>query len=131
MMLNLKSIDVKSVSDISDETFNQCLKDTGLIVKDVARFLEVARNLVAEKNQSHCGTSGLCDFKEQFGHYHMPRKYAANPKLGKWVNTQRCNYKLYQDGQPILKTAEPVQELESIEFDWETSQTDWSVVRLQ
>jgi hypothetical protein len=47
MMLNVNSIDVNS---ISDETLNQCLEGTGLIVEDVVRLIEAARKLVAEKN---------------------------------------------------------------------------------
>ena len=57
MMLNVNSIDVNSidmnsieVNSISDETLNQCLEGTGLIVEDVVRLIEAARKLVAEKN---------------------------------------------------------------------------------
>jgi hypothetical protein len=31
----------------------------------------------------------LCEFKAQFGHCLVLQQYAANPTLGKWVNTQR------------------------------------------
>ena len=68
----------------------------------------------------------LLEFKVQFGHCLVPRQYTANPKLGKWVHTQRYKYKLYQEGKPSPITAERIQELESIGFDWGTSQT-WSL----
>jgi hypothetical protein len=61
------------------------------------------------------------EFKVQFGHCLVPQQYAANPKLGVWVNTQRSKYRLYQEGKSSPVTAERIQELESIGFDWGTS----------
>ena len=39
-------------------------------------------------------------------------QYVANPKLGKWVMTQRYNCKLYQERKPCSMAAERIQELE-------------------
>ena len=58
----------------------------------------------------------LLEFKAQFGHYLVPEQYAANPTLGRWVKTQRCSYKLYQEGKPSPMTAEHIRELDSVEF---------------
>ena len=73
----------------------------------------------------------LCEFKVQFGHCLVSRQYAANPKLGHWVMTQRNQYKLHQKGEPSLMTEGRIRELESIGFDWGTSKTDlasiWSM----
>jgi hypothetical protein len=69
----------------------------------------------------------LCEFKVQFGHYLVPQKYAANPKLGKWVSKQRTLYQWYQEGKSSPMTEEYIRELESIGFDWGTTKTDWSV----
>ena len=66
-------------------------------------------------------------YKAQFGHCRVARQYAANPKLGTWVETQRRDYKLYQKGKPSPMTDERFRELKSIDFDWGTSKTDWSV----
>ena len=66
----------------------------------------------------------LCEFKAHFGHCLVPTCYSANPQLGKWVSTQRSNYKLHQEGKPSSITAERIRELESIGFDWGTSKTD-------
>ena len=68
----------------------------------------------------------LCEFKVQFGNCLVPRQYTANPKLGTWVMTQRRNHKLQKEGKQSPITEESIRELESIGFDWETSQTDWS-----
>jgi hypothetical protein len=69
----------------------------------------------------------LREYKAQFANCLVPRQYAANPKLGTWVMTQRTQYKLYQEEKPSPMTAERSRELESIGFDWGTNETDWSV----
>ena len=69
----------------------------------------------------------LCEFKVQFGHSVVPRQYAANPKLGKWVSIQRSNYRLHQEGKPSHMTGERIRELESVEFEWEAIAFIWSV----
>ena len=73
----------------------------------------------------------LCEFKAHFGHCLVSRQYAANPKLGQWVSTQRRFYRLHQEGKPSHITAERIRELESIGFAWGSSKTDltsiWSV----
>ena len=60
----------------------------------------------------------LREYKAQFTNCLVPIKYAANPKLGKWVSTQRTQYKLYQEGKPSSMTAERIQKLESVGFKW-------------
>ena len=62
----------------------------------------------------------LKDYKERFGDCLVPRQYAANPKLGRWVSTQRCNYKLHQEGKPSSMTEERIRALEDprIGFKW-------------
>ena len=66
----------------------------------------------------------LREFKVQFGHCLVPQRYAANPKLGHWVDTQRQCYKLYQEGKPSPMTAEHIRALDDIGFDWGTSKTE-------
>jgi len=44
----------------------------------------------------------------------VPSKFAAHPKLGKWVSTQRSNYEFYQEGYPSPMTEERIRELESL-----------------
>jgi hypothetical protein len=63
----------------------------------------------------------LCEFKAQFGHYLVPIRYSTNPKLGKWVKTQRHDYKLHQEGKTSSLTEERIRALEGVGFEWETS----------
>jgi hypothetical protein len=66
----------------------------------------------------------LCDFKVQFGHCAVPKRYSANPKLGKWVSKQRHNSQLYHKGKPSTMTAERLRALDVVGFDWGTTKAD-------
>lgn len=58
-------------------------------------------------------------YKAKFGNCHVPTKYKANSALGRWVSTQRAEYKKYQEG--LVKTsmnAVKIRRLESIGFAW-------------
>ena len=68
------------------------------------------------------------EFKEQFGHCLVPLQYADKPKLGRWVSTQRQNYRLHQEGNPTPMTEDRIRELESIGFDWGTRRIDWAPI---
>ena len=49
----------------------------------------------------------------------MPNRYAENPQLGTWVNTQRTQYKKFQqDPSTSQMTQERIERLESIAFEW-------------
>jgi Helicase associated domain len=52
----------------------------------------------------------LLEFKRLYGHYNVPQKFMAFPKLGVWVNKQRSN----RHDLPPKK----VEALESVGFDW-------------
>ena len=53
------------------------------------------------------------------GSCNVPRGYAENPQLGTWVNTQRQQYKKFQqDPSTSSMTQERIERLESIAFQW-------------
>lgn len=61
----------------------------------------------------------LVAYKNKFGNCHVPTKYKDNTALGRWVSTQRAEYKKYQERQ--VKTsmnADKIRRLESIGFAW-------------
>ena len=68
-----------------------------------------------------CLTQGeLKEYKARFGNCHVPTKYKENTALGRWVSTQRAEYKKYTDGDGS-KTAmnpEKIRKLEAIGFAW-------------
>ena len=58
-------------------------------------------------------------YKAKFGNCHVPTKYKGNTALGRWVSTQRAEYKKYQEG--VAKTsmnADKIRRLEEIGFAW-------------
>lgn len=61
----------------------------------------------------------LDEFKAQHGHCNVPQRYAANKSLGNWVSTQRTQYRLRQNGKTSNITADRVQKLEEVGFEWE------------
>lgn len=52
------------------------------------------------------------------GDCNVPQKYPDHPQLGIWVNKQRMEYKLYQEGRKTSMTWERIQKLESAGFQW-------------
>ena len=61
----------------------------------------------------------LLEYRERFGNCHVPTKYKANTALGRWVSTQRAEYKKYQEGQAKTSmTREKIRRLEEIGFAW-------------
>jgi len=68
----------------------------------------------------------LKQFKAKYGHTDVPRPNADNPKLGKWVSTQRQGYSSYKSGNKQRSQGiceERIQQLESIGFNWVSERT--------
>jgi hypothetical protein len=61
----------------------------------------------------------LVEYKARHGNCHVPTKYKDNTALGRWVSTQRSEYKKYSEGQAkTTMTAEKIARLEGIGFAW-------------
>lgn len=70
----------------------------------------------------------LVTYKARTGHCLVPKRYAEDPKLGTWVETQRVQYKRLErtedeGGREIVHpnkrlTAERLQKLEALDFTW-------------
>jgi hypothetical protein len=69
--------------------------------------------------------SELADYRKIYGHCNVPRKYNENTKLGKWVATQRSNYRLHREGKKSFMTLSRIQELGSLGFDWGVCRNTW------
>ena len=71
----------------------------------------------------------LCAYRQQFGNCKVPARFKANPKLGRWVMTQRRQFTLLMQGMPSALTAERIRKLEGIGFTWSVRPepaTHWS-----
>lgn len=61
----------------------------------------------------------LEDFKREHGHVDVPTKYEENKALGRWVSTQRSQYKLFIQGERSHMTQDRLDELVSIGFKFD------------
>jgi hypothetical protein len=60
----------------------------------------------------------LIKYKQEFGHCSVPTKYKEDTALGRWVSTQRAEYKKYNEGEPSAMTADKIRRLEEVGFSW-------------
>jgi hypothetical protein len=70
--------------------------------------------------------SELADYRKIHGHCNIPQRHSENAKLGRWVNTQRYEYRLHLEGKASHMTLPRFQALESLGFEWDrSSATVW------
>lgn len=60
----------------------------------------------------------LSEYQQEHGNCHVPTKYRQNTALGRWVSTQRSDYKKFQEGKKSTMTEDKIARLESIGFAW-------------
>jgi hypothetical protein len=61
----------------------------------------------------------LQQYKSVKGDCEVPRSHkVGDVNLGTWVDRQRCQYRLFQKGQPSKLTDERIQRLNSLDFAW-------------
>lgn len=61
----------------------------------------------------------LTEYHEAHGNCTVPTHYAAQPKLGRWVHTQRHQRRLLQKGKKSSMTQERIDLLDKLLFSWE------------
>lgn len=71
----------------------------------------------------------LRQYKAEHGDCSVPTKYGANPALGRWVSTQRSQYKLYQLGVKTQMTEGRVRQLSAIGFRWNMTDREYEESR--
>lgn len=67
----------------------------------------------------------LKEYCKENGHCMVPVNYEKNPKLGRWVATQRKYYNLYKNGKPSSISKERIKELTDIGFVWNRWEDVW------
>jgi len=60
----------------------------------------------------------LKKYKKEHGHCNVPIWYEENEQLGRWVNNQRQNYRLFQRDKYTPLTGDKIDKLEEIKFKW-------------
>lgn len=61
-------------------------------------------------------------YYNQHGHCNVPTKYKKDTALGRWVSTQRKQYKDMKDNKRSLMTQEKIERLEALGFRWTLGQ---------
>ena len=62
-------------------------------------------------------------YYEQYGDCEVPTKYKANPSLGRWISSQRSEYKRFLRGISKHMTQERVDLLNALEFTWDATKS--------
>jgi len=130
--------------DLCDQVMTNQDSSMAIRSKDMdnitARVVTVARKRNAEDSSFESsrkkGTSArikkfqgrykeLNDFRDEFGHCNVPRKYSVNPSLGNWCSNMRCAYNQIQQGQTPKRhlTQNQIERLEEIGFKWNLIET--------
>ena len=60
----------------------------------------------------------LVEYKARYGHFNVPKKFAENKLLATWVRNQRCFYMAKKRRKKSPMTAERIEKLEKIGFEW-------------
>lgn len=71
-----------------------------------------------QENQWEKRFNELVDYKQKYGHCHVPHKFSEYPKLATWVKIQRRQYMLYCAFYPSNITLERIERLEGLGFIW-------------
>lgn len=90
------------------------------------RFEQLIAEAKTEPPASRCDVKSawivrfreLVLFKEEHGHCDVPRRYPDNPALGGWVQNQRYEKKLLDEGKASGLTPGKLRALTNIGFNW-------------
>lgn len=66
----------------------------------------------------------LRDYYRNHGNCLVPTNYPANPSLGRWVDRQRSQYKIFTAGKSTSLTPDRIKMLEDLDFQWKV-RDDW------
>lgn len=86
---------------------------------DEVRFSEYQAEIWTERFED------LCTFRKKHGHTNVPHSYKENSALSQWVQRQRYQYRLRQEGKRSTLTDERVNLLENAGFVWNSHESVW------
>ena len=64
-------------------------------------------------------------YKAEHGNCLVPQRYSKNKALGRWVDTQRTQYRLRNEGKHSHLTEERIKLLEDLGFVWSHQGNSW------
>jgi hypothetical protein len=99
---------------------DECLKSS--ISEDRIEALERLGFEWAKRKGDHSWNTKykeLCEYFENYGHADVPTKFDDNKALGRWISTQRSQYKQWKNKERTQMTAERYRKLCLIGFKWD------------
>lgn len=69
----------------------------------------------------------LREFASKYGHVSVPKLWPDNPQLGRWLSTQRTQYRYFKRGKPSKLNDEQVAQLEAVGLAWSDDKIDGPV----
>jgi hypothetical protein len=69
--------------------------------------------------------SELADYRKIHAHCNVPYNYSQNAQLAAWVGTQRREYRFHRQGKKSNMTIFRIQEMESLNFEWNSQCVTW------
>lgn len=100
-------------------TMHKETKPNPLITERMQKLEEVGFNFTVHTDKWKDHWNMLKTYKDKHGHVQVPTHFADNPKLGRWVHTQRHQRRLQLKGKKSCMTQDRVQLLDKLEFSWE------------
>jgi len=94
-------------------------KPNPMIKERMDKLTEIGFNFTVHSDKWIDHWELLKRYKEQHSHCQVPTHYAENPKLGRWVHTQRHQRRLQLKGKKSCMTQERVDLLNQLDFSWE------------
>jgi hypothetical protein len=67
----------------------------------------------------------LAEYRNSHKHCNIPKNYSENTHLATWVANQRKQYKLHLKKKPSQMTLSRIQELERLDFQWDSRSATW------
>eukprot|EP00591_Stephanopyxis_turris_P002410 CAMPEP_0195513210 /NCGR_PEP_ID=MMETSP0794_2-20130614/4917_1 /TAXON_ID=515487 /ORGANISM="Stephanopyxis turris, Strain CCMP 815" /LENGTH=623 /DNA_ID=CAMNT_0040641161 /DNA_START=70 /DNA_END=1938 /DNA_ORIENTATION=- len=88
--------------------------------------INVDNNFLIERTKWNAKHNELIAYKQYFGNCEVPKNFAMNKDLAKWVLHQREEYKLKEEGQKSSLTDERINKLSKLGFSFTAEQVAWN-----
>ena len=89
-------------------------KPSELVKERMEKLKEIGFNFTVHSDKWMDHWKLLKEYKDKHGHVQVPTHYAENPKLGRWVHTQRHQRRLQLKGKKSCMTPERVSLLDQL-----------------
>eukprot|EP00934_Nitzschia_sp_Nitz4_P001452 Nitzschia sp. Nitz4//scaffold30_size153850//140426//142228//NITZ4_002800-RA/size153850-augustus-gene-0.77-mRNA-1//-1//CDS//3329547330//1452//frame0 len=94
-------------------------KSNGLLEYRFEQLKQLGFNFTVHSDKWMDHLENLKEYKKRHGDCQVPTHYTENPRLGRWVHTQRHQRRLMNKGKKASITQERINLLDELGFSWE------------